>query len=104
MRYTPKNYTPEELLMKVGFVKANGMGLEIKRMDVPLVRKPSEKNERLHAFVHHGRVDLHWDKDTGGEHEMERSHYLVKLYMRMMIKLDRATDSWWVKIKRKLYE
>lgn len=102
MKYTPRYFTPEKLIRAVGFRKATNRGWEIPVNASGKFRKGIGKR-RLHAFIHHGYVDIHYD---GPKHISVRNNKLVVATMEKIKALDTRKVYWkvkFLKLKRKIY-
>lgn len=97
MKYTPRYFSCEKLLRAVGFVpceKSIDRGFEIK----------FRGKRRLHAFIHHGYIDIHWDSQ---KHHVSRTCGQVYDVERKIRRLDTRRVYWkvkFLKLKRKIYD
>ena len=99
MRYWPKNNTPEELLLSAGFTVAKiGMGYE---KYLPEGREG--KFDRLHATIHHGDINMHWDVEKNKKHEVHNMNPLVRREMRQIVTEDAGVFRAYTYIKGHAY-
>lgn len=72
MKYKPVNHTPQELLIKVGFIDSpNGRGYQLtigspKHTDIVLAN-------RMHAYIEGDTIDFHHDKKGKGKTHVSSS-------------------------------
>jgi hypothetical protein len=94
MRYEPQHKKPEEILRALGFNPAKGLGWErtLKQFqEEGVITKNNPKFVRLHAFIHHGLIDMHAEKSfEPGKNTMIRNHPLENLYREKIRALDVA--------------
>lgn len=101
MKYQPKYLSSREILLKAGYSDEGtfrGMTRKIFHRDDnklnPKSRKKAAKkvesvikiralalprvNDRYHAYIHTGEIDLHVDKNEDGQHKSAKHNFLVQ--------------------------